>query len=222
MADFANVQGAQTAQSISTEALRAALTTALEGKDLAAISLTDVRKQMAQNMGFELDAFVVRKKEIKQLATQYVKARNRGSEAQSLLQQLLGVPEKGDASQRLYLATISRVIGATLPDGRAYKDLGTATRKAIAEAVAAAFNDPLSHAARGGRPRQAGEERVSLIVVFLEWNVNDVDVGVDFLFWVCVVVVRGQEEANEQILQGQVGHLIRDEGRRRRAPRPVS
>ena len=170
MADFANVQGAQTAQSISTEALRAALTTALEGKDLAAISLTDVRKQMAQNMGFELDAFVVRKKEIKQLATQYVKARNRGSEAQSLLQQLLGVPEKGDASQRLYLATISRVIGATLPDGRAYKDLGTATRKAIAEAVAAAFNDPLSHAARGGRPRQAGEERVSLIVVFLEYH----------------------------------------------------
>ena len=54
----------------------------------------------------------------------------------SFLQQLLGQKgERADARQYIYLVTISRVLGATLEDGRQYKDLNDMERKKVADAV---------------------------------------------------------------------------------------
>jgi hypothetical protein len=166
----------QTPQSVSTEILRSALQEALQGKDLSLISLGEIRRQVACNLGFHPDLLDFRKKEIKKIARDVVQELQRQQApavvVKTFLEQLLEEEEKMDALQYVYLITVARVLDATLPDGRAYADLKTTNRKTIAEAVLNAFDDPLAMGSgtAGGRPRQKeeNESMVALLVVYRE------------------------------------------------------
>ncbi|CAK0878955.1 unnamed protein product [Prorocentrum cordatum] len=91
-------------------------------------------------------------------------------DAASPLETVLAEAEKPDSLQWVYLVTISRVLDATLPDGRQYRDLGTMSREDIGKAVADAFNNPIPTGSAGGRPRKEpdGQALVSMAVVFQE------------------------------------------------------
>ena len=97
-----------------------------------------------------------------------------GTIAKSPLQMVLDVAEKPDANQQVYLITVSRVLGATLPDGRAYKELDSLEREDLAKAVLASCSDPVPSAA-GGCPRKepAGRATVALLVVLREVHVDE-------------------------------------------------
>jgi len=156
----------QTPRSVGAAALRKALHTVLAGKDLNLISIKEVREQVAVNLGFQADALEPRKKEFKKLTKEVVQGMLGDK---SPLAVLLEEAEK-DSVQRVYLITMSRVMGATLPGGRPYKDLDSLSRDVVGLAVVAAFNDPLPLAAgAAGRPRNSTDKsNVELVVVFRE------------------------------------------------------
>ncbi|CAK0909407.1 unnamed protein product [Prorocentrum cordatum] len=91
-------------------------------------------------------------------------------DAASPLETVLAEAEKLDSLQWVYLVTISRVLDATLPDGRQYRDLGAMSREDIGKTVADAFNNPNPTGSAGGRPRKEpdGQALVSMAVVFQE------------------------------------------------------
>jgi hypothetical protein len=86
--------------------------------------------------------------------------------------------EEANASQRVYLVTISRVVAARLEDGRPYKDLTTMSRMDIGLAIRDAFDKPLPTGPRGGRPRAGAHDGVdqasllSFVVVFREHHAD--------------------------------------------------
>ena len=156
--------------SVSAAQLRSVLTEALHGKDLGLISLSEIRKQVSQKLGFQLDALDSRRKEFKKIARDVVEAlQGQQITDTAILQELLGEAENAEARQQVYLITLARVLDAMLPDGRAYADLNALDRKAIAAAVLDAFDNPVplvAHAA--GRPRAPrGDDQPSSIVTFL-------------------------------------------------------
>jgi len=154
----------------------------MEGKDLEYISLGELRKQVSQKLGFFPDALDIRKKEVKKLATELIQSQQEAcaqTPAKEMLDKLLAEEENLDARQEVYLITISHVIQATLPDGCAYADLDSLERKAVAEAVLNAFDDPIPlQANAAGRPRapRVVDQPTSmgdLIVVYKELHDDD-------------------------------------------------
>ena len=164
--------GGETADAAPAEAIRAALRKVLHGEDFGAISIGECRRRVAQELGFEPGALDCRKDEFKSLVAALVRelpaTLPRGEV--SPLDVLIAEVEKGDAVQEVYLVTVARVLGARLPDGREYLDLGTVDRKGIADAVANAFNRPMQCGPSGGRPRSEpnGKPLVAMVVVFRE------------------------------------------------------
>ena len=155
----------RTPQGVDAGTLRKAVQEALVGKDLDLISLRELREQVAISLGFQADDLEPRKKEFKNLVQDIVQSMHA---EKSPLASLLEEPEK-DGLQQVYLITMSHVLGATLPDGRSYKDLETLTRKDVALAVVQAFNAPLPTGSIGGRPRKNPDEpNVLLVVVYKE------------------------------------------------------
>ena len=115
-----------TPRTVSTEAIRVAMEKVLKDKDLAYVSLSEMRQQVAESLGFGSDGLECRKKEMKKLAKDFVAASQTEQEgdtiSQAALATLLAEVESLDARQYVYLITLSRVHEAVLPDGRAYKD----------------------------------------------------------------------------------------------------
>ena len=129
--------------SVSAAQLRSVLTEALHGKDLGLTSQSEVRKQVFQKLGFQLDALDSRRKEFKRIARDMLEA-SQGQQVPdtAVLQELLGKAENREARQHGYLITLARVFEAVLPDGRAHADLNALDRGASAAAVLDAFDNP--------------------------------------------------------------------------------
>jgi len=142
---------------------------ALRDKDPHHISMGELRALVAQNLGFAARGLDCRKKELRKLATDIVQSLLGAQD--SFLKKLIDLKgEKSDARQQIYLVTISRVLAATLADGRAYADLTDMARKTIADAVRDAFDHPVSTGG-AGRPRTKEVDKgslISLLVVFRE------------------------------------------------------
>ena len=158
------------AEGVEAAVIRDALKAVLVGKDLKHISMRECRHQVARKLGLQEHALDTRKHEFKSLATEVVSETRPDQSAASPLETVLAEAEKPDALQWVYLVTVSRVLDATLPDGRQYRDLGTMSRADVGNAVANAFNDPVPAGSAGGRPRNEhdGEPLVSMVVVFQE------------------------------------------------------
>ncbi|CAK0899975.1 unnamed protein product [Prorocentrum cordatum] len=158
------------AEAVETKAIRDALKAVLVGKDLKHISLRECRRQVALKLGLQEHALDQRKHEFKSLTTKVVSETQPDQDAASPLETVLAEAEKLDSLQWVYLVTISRVLDATLPDGRQCRDLGTMSREDIGKAVADAFNNPIPTGSAGGRTRQEpdGQALVSMAVVFQE------------------------------------------------------
>ena len=108
-----------TPEAASAEILRTTLRVILEGKDLTLISLGECRRSLAQKLGFQPDAFEIRKKEIKNITRDLVRellSKQPGC-AKPPLEILLEEAEKAGALQDVYLITIARVLSAILADG---------------------------------------------------------------------------------------------------------
>lgn len=150
--------------------LRTGLQEAIRDKDLECISVKEIRTQLAQMFGFAPDGLECRKREIKKLTADVVQG-IQPHDVVSFLQLLLGQKgEKEDARQHVYLVTVSRVLEATLEDGRRYEDLNDMERNKIADAVSDSFNNPMS-SALGGRPRNSNTKPlISFLVVFREFH----------------------------------------------------
>lgn len=158
-----------TPQGVDATTLRKAIHEAIAGKDLNLVSLRELREQVATSLGFQADALDARKRELKNMIQEIVEGK---LSAKSPVTLLLEETEK-DGLQRVYLITMSHVLGATLSDGRSYKDLQTVTRKDVALAVAAAFNKPLPTGSSGGRPRSNPDEaNVLMAAVFRELHTD--------------------------------------------------
>ena len=142
----------------------------MEETDPSIISIKECRQKVVVKLGLDAAALDARKDEFKSLATEALESWQSDSvqQAPSPLDALLSEQEPHDVLQMVYLVTISRVRGATLPDGREYKNLDTTSRQDIATAVADAFNNPLPTGSSGGRPRVAATPMVSTLVVFRE------------------------------------------------------
>ncbi|CAK0814602.1 unnamed protein product, partial [Prorocentrum cordatum] len=158
------------ADAVETKAIRDALKAVLVGKDLKRISLRERRRQVALKLGLQEHALDQRKHEFKSLTTDVVSGTQPDQDAASPLETVLAEAEKLDSLQWVYLVTISRVLDATLPDGRQHRDLGTMSREDIGKAVDDAFNNPIPTGSAGGRPRKEpdGQALVSMAVVFQE------------------------------------------------------
>ncbi|CAK0825254.1 unnamed protein product [Prorocentrum cordatum] len=158
------------AEAVETKVIRDALKAVLVGKDLKHISLRERRRQVALKLGLQEHALDQRKHEFKSLTTEVVSETQPDQDAASPLETVLAEAEKPDSLQWVYLVTISRVLDATLPDGRQCRDLGTMSREDIGKAVADAFNNPIPTGSAGGRPRKEpdGQALVSMAVVFQE------------------------------------------------------
>ena len=89
---------------------------------------------------------------------------------------LLGQKENPDARQLVYLITFSRVLADPGMPNSAYKDLQTASRQEISDAVLDSFCNPLQSSA-GGRPRNTDDEEpiVKLLVTFKEHHADGSD-----------------------------------------------
>ncbi|CAK0851927.1 unnamed protein product, partial [Prorocentrum cordatum] len=158
------------AEAVETKAIRDALKAVLVGKDLKHISLRECRRQVALKLGLQEHALDQRKHEFMSLTTEVVSETQPDQDAASPLETVLAEAEKLDSLQWVYLVTISRVLDATLPDGRQHRDLGAMSREDIGKAVADAFNNPIPTGSAGGRPRKEpdGQALVSMAVVFQE------------------------------------------------------
>ncbi|CAK0865702.1 unnamed protein product [Prorocentrum cordatum] len=158
------------AEAVETKAIRGALKAVLAGKDLKHISLRECHRQVALKLGLQEHALDQRKHEFKSLTTGVVSETQPDQGAASPLETVLAEAEKLDSLQWVYLVTISRVLDATLPDGRQYRDLGAMSREDIGKTVADAFNNPNPTGSAGGRPRKEpdGQALVSMAVVFQE------------------------------------------------------
>ncbi|CAK0871463.1 unnamed protein product [Prorocentrum cordatum] len=158
------------AEAVETKAIRDALKAVLVGKDLKHISSRECRRQVALKLGLQEHALDQRKHEFKSLTTEVVSETQPDQDAASPLETVLAEAEKLDSLQWVYLVTISRVLDATLPDGRQYRDLGTMSREDIGKAAADAFNNPIPTGSAGGRPRKEpdGQALVSMALVFQE------------------------------------------------------
>jgi len=128
-----------TPQSLTTEKLCSTLQETLRGKDPSTISLREVREEAATDLGFQPDALDFRKDEVDDILKELVEAIMAG---RSALDMLVAEKEVPDARQQVYLITVSHVLAAILQDGCAYKELQNLSRKNIAEAVLASFDDP--------------------------------------------------------------------------------
>lgn len=166
-------------QDVTAEALRVAILQILQGKDLLAVSLKELRQQVSQKLGYNADAMEFRRSEIKKLAAGIVQAQlgAQGNALQlvdAVLQALLQHPEKADALQYVYLCTMSHTTGdcpmatETMP----YKDLDHLDRRLVAEAVVDAFDNPLALGVAGGRPRDDEETRLKMVAVFRELHAD--------------------------------------------------
>ena len=92
--------------SVSAAQLRSVLTEALHGKDLGLISLSEIRKQVFQKLGFQLDALDSRRKEFKKIARDVVEAlQGQKITDAAILQELVGEAENGEARQSRLGAT---------------------------------------------------------------------------------------------------------------------
>jgi hypothetical protein len=152
---------------VPQETVRDVMRGILEGKDLVTISLGEVRRLVSVKLSFAPEALDPRKKELKQIAATIVAELQAKAGAKSLLDALLALPENNSV-QTVYLITMARILASVLADGANYKDLNVVERKAIAEAVLDAFNNPVATTC-GGRPRAAGcTNAVELIVVYRE------------------------------------------------------
>jgi len=63
-----------TALTVTAEAIRSAVQELLQGKDLLAISLGELREKVSQKLGFTSDAFDPRKREFKKITSDVVNA----------------------------------------------------------------------------------------------------------------------------------------------------
>ena len=155
---------ALTPSQVDAGTLRQQMGASLVGKDPNFVSLRELREQVAIGLGFQADALDSRKSEFRKIAQEVVQ--NLLSKTSPLA--LLLAEKETDGLQRIYLITMARVLGATLPDGRSYKDLNTISREDVALAVVDAFNAPLP-TGLGGRPRQHPDEsKVQLACAFKE------------------------------------------------------
>ena len=141
---------APTPSQVDAGTLRQQMGASLVGKDPNFVSLRELREQVAIGLGFQADALDSRKSEFRKIAQEVVQ--NLLSKTSPLA--LLLAEKETDGLQRIYLITMARVLGATLPDGRSYKDLNTISREDVALAVVDAFNAPLP-TGLGGRPSAA-------------------------------------------------------------------
>lgn len=158
------------AEGVGTAVILDALKAVLVGKDLKHISLRECRHQVALKLGLQENALDSRKHEFKSLTAEVVSETRPDQDATSPLETALAEAEQPDALQWVYLVTTSRVLDATLPDGRQYRDLDTMSRADFGTAVADAFNNPVPAGSAGGRPRNEpdGQPLVSMVVVFQE------------------------------------------------------
>ena len=120
------------------------------------ISLGEIRAQTAQKLGLAADGLDCRKKEIKNLlktiACDIQREQGGPQGIKSLAEQIVEEQsENAGALQQVYLVTVSRILTASLPDGRQYRDLGTMSRQEVGDAVRLALDDPVAPAT--GRPR---------------------------------------------------------------------
>ena len=118
---------------------------ALQGMDLLKISIGEMRRDLAQRLGFALDALDGRMDEIKELMREVVAVLQDGEDGavKTPLELFLADGEvgRGAGPQWVYLITIARVLAAQLVDGRQYKDIQNIDRKSIGLAVLDAFDN---------------------------------------------------------------------------------
>ena len=102
--------------------------------------------------------------------------------------------ENAGALQQVYLVTVSRILTASLPDGRQYRDLGTMSRQEVGDAVRLALDDPVAPAT--GRPRalDGQQDRPSLVTFLVVFQELHEDGCVHFL--VAVKLARSYRFAN--------------------------
>jgi len=158
----------------TADALKAALSHALQGKDLNCVSLHELRQQICTHLGFPADGLEFRRKEIKKLAKEYVEAAlTTAGASRDHLAEVLAEKELEDGLQSVYFITMSHVRVTTVEVVTAYKDLDTLERKAVADAVRDAFDNPMALANGLGRPRAVNTDgqrksQIDLLVVFRE------------------------------------------------------
>ena len=174
-----------TPDSLPADTIRVALKAALQGKDLNAISVGEIREQMAGEFGFPGNALDGRKKEIRKILKGLVEdiQREAGVEVAvvSLAQQIVDQQaEVATALQEIYLVTISRIHDTTLANGLQYQDLQGMERREIGDAIRDAFDNPVTSGVRGGRPRRQHEEALSVIVFLVVFREHHGDGGVHF------------------------------------------
>ena len=186
-------------ETLSADVLRATLREALQGKDLATISLGEIRAQTAQKLGLAADGLDCRKKEIKNLlktiACDIQREQGGPQGIKSLAEQIVEEQsENAGALQQVYLVTVSRILTASLPDGRQYRDLGTMSRQEVGDAVRLALDDPVAPAT--GRPRalDGQQDRPSLVTFLVVFQELHEDGCVHFL--VAVKLARSYRFAN--------------------------
>ena len=178
----APVAQAPEASKIPAACLRKALAAAMKDKDLSAMSLSELRRTVAEGFGLSVDGLECRKIEIRRLTQALV------LQMQAEEEQPVGIPsfltqaledrksERVDAVQMVYLITFSRVLEEALassPAGAVYKDLALLSHADIAASVRDAFDNPVLSGARGGRPRKTDLARVSFLVVFKEHHADE-------------------------------------------------
>ena len=158
------------APSPAAEELRAAIKALLPTVDASKISIMEFRKQVAEHLKIPVPPGLdVRQEEFKQIVAEAMKAQHAVKDAKEHMAMIIA--EMGDEAVNfqctVYLATVSRVLPASMGANGDLRDIADMEREQVGSCFRDAFDNPIA-AVTGGRPRSNTESSVKRLVVFRE------------------------------------------------------